>query len=198
VGPFSAELDNDGKGGAGCVRAARAEPAGSEERWWQCWQAGWLAANANKCPGLSSKGRGSFPTDGEAEETNMGTEVVPVFQVSDVDASVREYVSVLGFGEDFRWGTYAGLVLDGGARLHLNGFEGGVERLGKGAAYFFVPDVDTVYARVVREGGRIDHPLGDQAYGMRDFSVLDRDGNRLTFGTECSADEETQAINQGS
>ncbi len=123
----------------------------------------------------------------------MSSEMVPVFQVSDVSAAVEHYTKVFGFDEDFRWGEYAGICWAGGARLHLNGFEAGRARLGHGAAYLFAPDVDSIYARIVAAGGRIDHPLGDQAYGMRDFSVLDPDGNRLTFGTEIVAEDQAQA-----
>jgi len=123
----------------------------------------------------------------------MSSEVVPVFQVADVAAAVEHYTQVLGFDEEFRWGEYAGVCFAGGARLHLNAFESGRERVGQGAAYFFVSEVDRIYAQVVEAGARIDHPLGDQAYGMRDFSVFDTDGNRLTFGTEVVPEVPTQS-----
>ncbi len=113
----------------------------------------------------------------------MGCEVVPVIPVRDVDAAVAWFVDVLGFDEDFRWKEYAGVRLDG-ARAHLNGFSGSDDRIGKSQMYFFVPDVDAVWTRVVAAGGAVDHPIGDQEYGMRDFSVRDADGNRYTFGTE--------------
>jgi uncharacterized glyoxalase superfamily protein PhnB len=114
----------------------------------------------------------------------MSAEVVPVFQVSAIDPAVEYLVNVLGFDEDFRWGSYAGLTYGGGARLHLCAYESSAPRLGQGAAYFFVADVDQVWERAVAGNARIDHPIGNQDYGMRDFSVRDPDGNRLTFGTE--------------
>jgi len=121
----------------------------------------------------------------------MGCEVVPVVPVRDVDAAVVWFTGVLGFTEDFRWNAYAGVTF-GGARLHLNGFAGHDDRIGKSQAYFFVPDVDAVFARAVAAGAAIDHTLGDQEYGMRDFSVRDPDGNRFTFGTETASEGDAE------
>ena len=36
---------------------------------------------------------------------------IPVFHVSDIDASVRFYTTVLGFAQSFRYGTYVSLRL---------------------------------------------------------------------------------------
>jgi MerR family transcriptional regulator, thiopeptide resistance regulator len=47
-----------------------------------------------------------------------------------------------------------------------------------------VPDVDAHYRRVRAAGGRptTDGPT-DQAYGLRDYSVLDNEGHLWTFAT---------------
>ena len=39
------------------------------------------------------------------------TTAIPVFQVSDVDASLKHYTGIFGFSEDFRFGDYAGIKL---------------------------------------------------------------------------------------
>ena len=44
------------------------------------------------------------------------TTAIPVFQVSDVDASLKHYTGIFGFSEDFRFGDYAGIKL-GDVRL---------------------------------------------------------------------------------
>ena len=114
----------------------------------------------------------------------MSTEVLPVMHITDVESAIAYYRNILGFTEDFRWKDYAGVVFDGGARLHLNGFGSEPDRIGKGQAYFTVPNVDEVYAGMLIRGAVIEHPLEDNPYGMRDFSIVDLDGNRYTFGTD--------------
>ena len=47
-----------------------------------------------------------------------------------------------------------------------------------------VPNVDDIYAGMLSSGAVIEHPLVDNPYGMRDFSIVDPDGNRYTFGTD--------------
>jgi uncharacterized glyoxalase superfamily protein PhnB len=37
---------------------------------------------------------------------------------------------------------------------------------------------------MLTRGAVIEHPLVDNPYGMRDFSIVDQDGNRYTFGTD--------------
>lgn len=114
----------------------------------------------------------------------MSTQVVPVMHITDVESAIVYYTTILGFTEDFRWKDYAGVCWDGVAHLHLNGFGNAPDRNGKGQAYFLVPNVDEVYAGMLSRGAVIDHPIVDNPYGMRDFSVLDQDGNRYTFGTD--------------
>lgn len=114
----------------------------------------------------------------------MSTEVLPVIHVADVESAITYYTTTLGFTEDFRWKEYAGVTFGGGARLHLNGFGSEPDRIGKGQAYFVVPNVDDIYAGMLSSGAVIEHPLVDNPYGMRDFSIVDPDGNRYTFGTD--------------
>ena len=48
----------------------------------------------------------------------------------------------------------------------------------------FVSDVDAVYAELAARGAKVIKPPQNYHYGMRDFDVLDLDGNHLTFGKE--------------
>ena len=49
--------------------------------------------------------------------------------------------------------------------------------------YMFCEDVDSIYAEFEKKGvQRITKPE-DQDYSMRDFDLIDPEGNRLTFGT---------------
>jgi uncharacterized glyoxalase superfamily protein PhnB len=47
----------------------------------------------------------------------------------------------------------------------------------------FVRDVDAVHAELAARGANIVKPPQNYDYGMRDFDVLDPDGNQLVFGT---------------
>ena len=53
---------------------------------------------------------------------------------------------------------------------------------GHGAVCIFVKDVDAVHAEFAGRGAKVVKPPQDYAYGMRDFDVVDLDGNQLVFG----------------
>ena len=106
---------------------------------------------------------------------------VPVFQVSDLEASLRHYQEVLGFSQDFRFGDYAGLTL-GDAGLHLSGHSVHDRPVGGGTAYLFCDEVDSYYASIKARGANLKSEPKNYDYGMRDFVAVDPDGNHLGFG----------------
>lgn len=55
---------------------------------------------------------------------------------------------------------------------------------GQSAASVFTADVDAFYAEITGRGATALSPPDDRPYGMRDFDILDPDGNSLCFGTE--------------
>ena len=105
----------------------------------------------------------------------------PVLQVSDLDRALAYYTDVLGFGEDFRFGQYAG-VRNGDATLHLCAHTIHKRPVGGGAAFIFCDEVNDYFANIKRKGAIVKVEPADQPYGMRDFIVLEPDGNHLTFG----------------
>ena len=46
-----------------------------------------------------------------------------------------------------------------------------------------VPDVDRCWRRVMELGLPVAAPVGDRAYGLRDFTIVDPDGFGLRFAT---------------
>ncbi|HEY8966599.1 MAG TPA: VOC family protein [Candidatus Methylacidiphilales bacterium] len=107
--------------------------------------------------------------------------LVPVLRVSDLDAALRFYVAVMGFEEDFRFGEYAGVTRDGqGLHLCMHNFQD--RAVGQGAIFVFCDEVDDYHAEVKARGAAIRIEPGDRPYGIRDFTVLDPDGNCLNFG----------------
>lgn len=105
-----------------------------------------------------------------------------VFPVRDVDASLRYFVDVLGFTEEFRFGEYAGIQRDD-CCIHLSA-EGNPNtgKAGTGAVYIFCDDVDGYFADIAGRGAANAQEPKDYEYGMRDFTMRDPDGNQLTFG----------------
>jgi len=55
---------------------------------------------------------------------------------------------------------------------------------GNGGVCVFVRDVDGIFAELTKRGAKVVKPPQDYDYGMRDFDVVDLDGNHLTFGME--------------
>ncbi|WP_347265557.1 bleomycin resistance protein [Roseococcus pinisoli] len=102
----------------------------------------------------------------------------------DMTTSLHHYRDVLGFEISFECGEppfYAGLCRDQ-VELHLISADRATRRPGAGAVAIFVDEVDALQAGFAAKGARIPVPVQDRPYGMRDFSVVDPDGNQLTFG----------------
>ena len=118
------------------------------------------------------------------DERPMMAGSATVFVVSDIAASLAYYRDVLGFQVTFEYGqplSYACLCRDEVA-LHLLASSRTKRLPGHGAICVFVRDVDQIYAEVSGRGAKLLNQPEDRDYGMRDFDVVDADGNQLTFG----------------
>jgi uncharacterized glyoxalase superfamily protein PhnB len=116
------------------------------------------------------------------------TAAAPVFVVQDVPQSVAHYRDVLGFRVEFTYGEpaiYAGVERDR-VLIHLQAAGGTKRAPGQGALYVFVTGVDALYEELEGRGARVGDPPRDYPYGMRDFELVDPDGNQLSFGQESS------------
>jgi len=109
-----------------------------------------------------------------------------VFVVSDLPKSIKHYRDALGFKVTFEYGiptSYACLCRDEVA-LHLLAARETKRLPGNGGICVFVNDVDKVHAELNTRGANVIKPPQNYDYGMRDFDVVDLDGNQLTFGME--------------
>jgi catechol 2,3-dioxygenase-like lactoylglutathione lyase family enzyme len=109
-----------------------------------------------------------------------------VFVVSNVPESIKHYSDALGFKVTFEYGNptfYACLCRDEVA-LHLLAARETKRLPGNGGICVFVNDVDKVHAELNTRGANVIKPPQNYDYGMRDFDVVDLDGNHLTFGME--------------
>jgi catechol 2,3-dioxygenase-like lactoylglutathione lyase family enzyme len=108
-----------------------------------------------------------------------------VFTVRDVAASLGFFTQRLAFAEHFRLGDppeYA-IVERDAVQIHLmSGRE--AASLGRSTIYVFLRDVDALHEHLTGRGCAVEVPPTDFPYGMREMSVRDPDGNRITFGQE--------------
>jgi catechol 2,3-dioxygenase-like lactoylglutathione lyase family enzyme len=105
----------------------------------------------------------------------------PVLPVPDIVAAVDFYTTRLGFTPGFTWGdppTYAGVNL-GSVQVFLQ--EGTPGPAGCSVC-FVVGDADALCAWQRAKGVEVLVPPGDRAYGLRDYTVQDLNGYRLSFG----------------
>jgi uncharacterized glyoxalase superfamily protein PhnB len=112
--------------------------------------------------------------------------LAPVFVVRDIGAAVAWYRDVLGFEVAFVYGEptyYAGVCRDD-ITIHMQAASVTTRQPGQSAANIFTADVDAYYAEIAGRGAKALTPPEDRPYGMRDFDILDPDGNSLCFGTE--------------
>lgn len=109
-----------------------------------------------------------------------------VFTVRDVGASLAFYRERLGFSVQFQMGeppSYA-IIESGPVSLHLMPAAQAAAALGLSSIYVYVRDVDALHRDYVARGCAIEVPPEDFFYGMREMSLRDPDGNRITFGEE--------------
>ena len=121
-----------------------------------------------------------------AEVRPMMVGAATVFVVSDMTKSIEHYCDALGFTVTFQYGEptfYACLCRDEVA-LHLLAAHETKRLPGNGGICVFVKDVDGVHAELASRGAKVIKPPQNYDYGMRDFDVIDLDGNHLTFGME--------------
>ena len=142
-------------------------------------------------------GRRSAPPDG-VSVPRLG-ETIPVLAVRDLERAVAFYADQLGFAARHREGGFA-IVRRDAAELHLThlndeGWRGradfaerpvvsGAESFlpGTGACRVRVEGVDALFAEYQAKGLlRPRACVRDQWWGDRDFPLVDRDGNLLTF-----------------
>ena len=112
------------------------------------------------------------------------TAFAAVFTVADVGRALAFYTECLGFGVEFKMGDppeYA--IIDRDAvSLHLMPARRAPDTLGRSSIYVFTADVDALHRGLLGRDCPIEVAPQDFDYGMREMSVRDPDGNRITFG----------------
>lgn len=116
--------------------------------------------------------------------------IVPLFKVSSMAAAIRHYTEVLDFQMTDPTDHAGSPVVDlgrDGWNMQLTTAES--ENLFGSVAYFWVEDVDALFAKYrergldpsAKAGSPVHQGPVDQTWGRREFYVTDADGNTLRF-----------------
>jgi uncharacterized glyoxalase superfamily protein PhnB len=108
----------------------------------------------------------------------MMSRIMPELPCDDVPAAVKHYRDVLGFGVNYEQEDLGVMDRD---EVRLLLIARTPQHGGIGSAYFYVREVDALYAELVRSGADVQGEPVSQPWGLREFRVLDPDRNRLTF-----------------
>jgi len=105
--------------------------------------------------------------------------IMPEFPLSNLSAGVEYYRQTLGFSVNYEQHDLAVMDRDD-VRLLL------VARTrrhsGIASAYAYVHDADALHAELRSRGANVQGEPVSQPWGLREFRVLDIEGNQITFG----------------
>jgi catechol 2,3-dioxygenase-like lactoylglutathione lyase family enzyme len=114
-----------------------------------------------------------------------------VLLVEDVRRATDYYRDALGFDVELydRIPDHYGYASRDGCHVHFARFERVAPRPNNEVvppdmfdAYFWVDDVENLYAEILERGAEIVRGPVDQGYGLREFRVRDPEGYVLAFG----------------
>lgn len=117
----------------------------------------------------------------------------PSFTVNDLEKSLGWYRDVLGFGVEETWkddGKVVGVSLRAGDVAFMIGQDdwkkGRDRKKGEGFRLFCKTkgSVDDLAKRIEAKGGRLDHGPTDEPWGVRDISLTDPDGFKITIAAD--------------
>lgn len=121
------------------------------------------------------------------------TSASPSFTVGDLEMSLAFYRDVLGFEVEETWksdeGSVMGISLKAGDVSFMIGQDdwkkGRDRKKGEGLRIYCETKqkVDDLAKRIESKGGRLDQGPTDEPWGVRDISLTDPDGFKITFAT---------------
>ena len=103
---------------------------------------------------------------------------MPELPLSDVAAGVTHYRDVLGFGVNYSQHDIGVMDRD---EVRVLLIARSPRHTGIGSCAFSVADADALHAELTARGANVQGPPVSKPWGLREFSVLDPEGNRLTF-----------------
>ena len=117
--------------------------------------------------------------DPEKDPARQLRQLLPELPLSDVPAGVAYYQKVLGFRINYVQDDVGVMYRDDVTLLLILRTE---QHKGIGSCYVYIRDADALHAELLARGANVQGDPISQPWGLRDFRVLDLEGNRLTFG----------------
>lgn len=108
----------------------------------------------------------------------MLREALPHMPLSDVPAGIAYYQEVLGFSINFAQHDLGVMYRDDITILLITRSE---RYTGIGSFSVYIGDADALHAELLGKGARVQGEPVSRPWGLRDFSVLDLEGNQITF-----------------
>lgn len=121
----------------------------------------------------------SFQQPEQARPEPMLKEALPELPHSNVKAGIAHYLDVLGFKINYARDDFGVLFRDAVTVLIIPRSEA---HKGIGSCYVYIQDADTLYAELRANGAKVQGEPVSHPWGLRDFAVLDLEGNKITFG----------------
>jgi predicted enzyme related to lactoylglutathione lyase len=109
----------------------------------------------------------------------MFDQIMPELPLTDVAGGVAYYQDVLGFSINYQQHNIAVMDRDLVRILLIARTE---RHSGIGSCYVYVRDADALHSELVTKGANVQSEPVSRPWGLREFRVLDPEGNQLTFG----------------
>ena len=104
--------------------------------------------------------------------------IMPELPLTDVPAGVAYYRDVLGFTVNYAQHDLGVMDRD---KTRLLLIARTPRHTGIGSCYFYVYDVDALHAELAAKGANLQGEPVSHPWGLREFKVLDPEGNQLSF-----------------
>ena len=110
---------------------------------------------------------------------HMLRQIMPELPLDNVPAGVAFYCDVLGFHVNYQQYDLGVMDRDDVTLLLIARDD---RHKGIGSAYVYVEDADALFAELQSKGANVQGEPVSYPWGLRDFRVLDLEGNQITFG----------------
>jgi len=121
----------------------------------------------------------SYDEPCEPDASPMMLKALPELPFNDVAAAVAYYEDVLGFHINYQQHDLGVMDRNSITVLLIARTQ---RHTGIGSAYVYVADADALYAELRAKGANLQGEPVSHPWGLRDFRVLDLEGNRIGFG----------------
>lgn len=116
--------------------------------------------------------------DQPVDPTRQLRQLLPALPLSDVAAGIAHYQEALGFHINYAQADLGVMDRDDVTLLLIQRTE---QFTGIGSCEAYINDADALHAELVRRGANVQGAPVSHPWGLRDFTVLDPEGNRLIF-----------------